>query len=122
MHSKVDDNLVLSADGREVTVSGPITMWDPDERRATFTVVIAQLGEDGEIVLARGHSQTTYEAGASTWKATARVSKPSARLTSGEAQAWALASIEDSGGGFELYPWSIVTHLVRDVVIAAAAR
>lgn len=122
MHSKVDDNLILSPDGREVAVSGPITKWDDDEKRATFTVVIAQLGEDGDVVLARGHSQKTYENGAAKWQATARVTKPGAQLTSGEAQAWALASIEESGGGYELYPWSLETHLVSDVVTAAAAR
>ncbi len=122
MHSKVDDNLILSSDGREVAVSGPITKWDGDEKRATFTVVIAQLGEDGDIVLARGRSQTTYENGAGRWEATARVTKPGIRLASGEAQAWALASIEESEGGFELYPWSLETHLVGDVVVASAAR
>jgi len=122
MHSKVDDNLILSPDGREVAVSGPITKWDDDEQRATFTVVIAQLGEDGDIVLARGHSQKTYENGAAKWEASARVIKPGARLTAGEAQAWALASIEESRGGFELYPWSLETRLVSDVVTAAAAR
>lgn len=122
MHSKVDDNLVLSSDGREVAVSGPISQWDSDEKSATFTVVIAQVDDDGEIVLARGASHTTYENGAKTWKATARVSKPGARLSDGPAQAWALASIAETGGGFELYPWSLETHLVGDVVVASAAR
>ena len=107
MHSRVDDNLVLSTDGREVAVSGPISQWNSDEKSATFTVVIAQVDNDGEIVLARGASHTTYENGAKTWKATARVSKPGARLSDGPAQAWALASIAETSGEFELYPWSL---------------
>ena len=122
MHSKVDDNLRLSADGREVAVSGPITKWDDDEQSATFTVVIAQLDESGDIVLARGRSRETYERGAKTWEATAHVTREGARLTAGEAQAWALASIAETSGKFELYPWSLETHLVGDVVGAAAAR
>ena len=79
MHSKVDDNLILSPDGREVAVSGPITKWDDDEQRATFTVVIAQLGEDGDIVLARGHSQKTYENGAAKWGSCGRWASRPAR-------------------------------------------
>ena len=122
MHSRVDNNLVLSSDGREVSVSGPITQWDDDEKSATFTVVIAQIDEGGEIVLARGQSHDTYQNGTKTWKATARVSRPGARLSQGAAQAWALASIAESSGKFELYPWSLETHLVGDVVAAAAAR
>ena len=122
MHSKVSNSLVLSTDGRTVAVSGPITKWDGDERRATFTAVIAQIGEDGEIVLARGRSHAVYENGARRWRATARVSKPGARLSPGPAQAWALASIATDGGEFELYPWSLETHLVADAVMAAAAR
>jgi hypothetical protein len=122
MHSKVDDNLRLSADGREVAVSGPITDWEDDELSATFTVVIAQLDEDGDIVLARGRSRETYRNGARKWEATAEVTRNGARLTAGEAQAWALASIAETSGKFELYPWSLETHLVRDVVVASAAR
>jgi hypothetical protein len=122
MHSKVDDNLSLCTDGREVAVSGPITDWGEYEERATFTVVIAQLDADGDVVLARGRSHQTYENGAAKWVATAHVTKPGARLTAGAAEAWALASIEKSGGGHKLYPWSLETHLVGDVVVAAAAR
>ena len=122
MHSRVDNNLVLSSDGREVSVSGPITQWDDDERSATFTVVIAQIVEDGEIVLARGKSHETYQNGAKTWKATADVTRAGARLTRGKAEAWALASIAATSGEFELYPWSLETHLVGDVVAAPAAR
>jgi hypothetical protein len=121
MHSKVDDNLVLSSDGREVAVSGPISEWDDDESSATFTVVIAQIADDGVIVLARGRSHETYQNGARTWRATAHVSKSGVRLSHGAAQAWALASIAGTNGDFELYPWSLETHLVDDVVVAAAA-
>ena len=60
MHSKVDDNLILSSDGREVAVSGPITKWDVGEESATFAVVIAQVDANGDIVLARGRSRGTY--------------------------------------------------------------
>ena len=63
MHSKVDDRLVLSSDGREVAVSGPITQWDDDEKSATFAVVIAQLDENGEIVLAGAGRTGTYGTG-----------------------------------------------------------
>ena len=122
MHSKVAHSLVLSTDGRTVAVSGPITKWDNDERSATFTVVIAQIDAGGEIVLARGRSHEVYENGARRWYATALVSKPGARLSHGSAQAWALASISTDGGEFELYPWSLETHLVADAVMAAAAR
>ena len=121
MHSKVDNSLVLSTDGRTVAVSGPITKWDGDERSTTFTVVIAQIDDAGEIVLARGRSHEAYENGARSWRAAARVSKPGARLSHGPAQAWALASISTDGGEFELYPWSLETHLVADAVMAAAA-
>ena len=122
MHSKVDDNLRLSADGREVAVSGPITEWDDDEESATFAVVIAQVDATGDIVLARGRSHETYRKGANKWEATANVTQNGARLTAGEAQAWALASIAETSGKFELYPWSLETHLVGDVVGAATAR
>jgi hypothetical protein len=122
MHSKVNDNLRLSADGREVAVSGPITEWDDDEQSATFTVVIAQIDENGDIVLARGRSRETYRNGAKKWEATAKVIQNDARLTAGEARAWALASITETSGNYELYPWSVETHLVSDVVVVAAAR
>jgi hypothetical protein len=122
MHSKVNDNLRLSADGREVAVSGPITEWDDDEQSATFTVVIAQIDENGDIVLARGRSRETYRNGAKTWEATAKVIQNDARLTTGEARAWALASITETSGKYELYPWSVETHLGSEVVVAAAAR
>ena len=120
MHSKVNDNLRLSADGREVAVSGPITDWDDDEASATFTVFLAQVDENGDIVLARGRSRQTYRNGARTWEATAEVTRNGARLTAGTAQAWALASIAETSGQFELYPWSLETHLVSDVVVATA--
>lgn len=122
MHSKVDDNLRLSADGREVAVSGPISKWDDGEQSATFAVVIAQIDENGDIVLAKGRSRETYRDGARKWEATAKVTQNGARLTAGEAQAWALASITETSGQHELYPWSVETHLVSDVVAAAAAR
>jgi hypothetical protein len=122
MHSKVDDNLVLSRDGLEVAVSGPISKWDDDEASATFTVVIAQIDENGDIVLARGRSHEAYQNGAGIWWAKAHVSKPGARLSQGPAQAWALASIAETNGEYELYPWSLETHLVGDAVVAAAAR
>jgi hypothetical protein len=122
MHSKVDDNLILSSDGREVAVSGPITKWDDGEESATFAVVIAQVDANGDIVLARGRSRGTYRNGATTWEATAKVTQNGDRFTAGEAQAWALASIAETSGEHELYPWSLETHLVSDVVAAAAAR
>jgi hypothetical protein len=122
MHSKVSNSLVLSADGREVAVSGPITKWDGDEQSATFTIVIAQIDVNGEIVLARGTSHDVYQNGARSWYATARVSRPGTRLSHGSAQAWALASISTSRGEHELYPWSLETRLVGDAVVAAAAR
>ena len=122
MHSRIDARLVLSTDGREVAVSGPITQWDDDEKSATFAVVIAQLDENGEIVLARGKSHETYENGARAWNATAHVNGSGGRLSQGAAQAWALGSIAETNGKFELYPWSLETHLVSNVVIAAAAH
>ena len=63
-----------------------------------------------------------YRDGARTWEATAEVTRNGARLTAGAAQAWALASIAETSGQLELYPWSVETHLVSDVVAAAAAR
>ena len=112
MGSRVKAKLRLSDDGREVVVSGPITEWDGDEESATFTVVIAQVDDSGDIVLARGESEYTYRRGAKTWKATARVNGRSGRLTRGLAEAWALASITKPNGTFELYPWSVQTRLV----------
>ena len=43
------------------------------------------------------------------------------RLAAGEAQAWALASIAETGSS-PGPPWSLETHLVSDVVAATAAR
>jgi hypothetical protein len=110
--SRVKAKLTVSDDGRVVAVTGPITKWEGDEESATFTVVIAQVDGDGDIILARGESEYTYRKGAKRWEATARVNGRGGRLKRGMAQAWALASITKSDGEFELYPWSVKTSLV----------
>ena len=115
MGPKIDAHLLLSADGRTVTVTGPTGDWDdPYLESATFRVVVGQVNpETGEIVFATGHSDEAYTPADGWWDAEATVhADPPVRLQLGPASAWAIASVKAADNRFEPYPWSVETRLV----------
>jgi hypothetical protein len=114
MTSRVNKNIHISADGRTVTVVGPIT-WEPDEECAFFSVVISQ-PQGAPAVHATGVSGRVMR-GATTWEATATVVEAGKRLQPGKADAFAVATITTIGAP-ESYPWRLTTNLKPAVVAA----
>jgi len=115
MGPKIHAHLLLSPDGRTVTVTGPTGDWDdPYLLSATFRVVIGQVNPaTGEIVLATGRSDHPYTPADGWWDAEAVVhADPPVRLHLGPASAWAIASVKALDDHYESYPWSVETRLV----------
>lgn len=115
MGPKIDAHLLLSPDGRTVTVTGPTGNWeDPYLLDATFKVVVGQVNpQTGEIVLAIGRSDHPYAPADGWWDAEATVrADPPVRLQLGPASAWAIASVKAQDDKYEPYPWSVETRLV----------
>ncbi len=112
MTSRVNKRLHLKKSGRGVDVEGPIISWDSDEISATFSVVISQVDEDGNVVTATGSSTETYTNPVSTgWSAVATVTDPTLRLEEGTATAYATATILIQGLSHETYTWTLLTRL-----------
>ncbi len=112
MGPKIDAHLILSANGKEVAVTGPIGDWDEWQENAKFAVVIGQAPK-ADIVLAVGESSA--KRGDKTWSATAAVTG-AGKLQPGLAFGWAVVSVENKlatgDEWYEPYPWSVYTWLV----------
>ena len=113
MTPKVDKTLYYSADGKTVTVTGPIGPWAGDEAAAVFSVVISQTGNGTGPVTAIGVSTIAYEPGQGYWTAEARVTGNGMQFHHGKAKARAWATIAKPGGGAESYKWTVKTKLVE---------
>ena len=113
MTSKVNSKLHLGKHGHSVAVEGPIDSWDADEISATFSVVITQVDEAGNVVTANGSSTDSYtKPGSTSWDAVATVTDPALHLENGPATAFATATILVQGPSYETYTWTLVTRLV----------
>jgi hypothetical protein len=113
MTSKVNSKLHLRDHGKSVDVVGPISSWDDDEISATFSVVITQVNEAGNVVTANGSSTDGYANPDSTsWDAVATVTDPALSLENGPATAYATATILVDGPSYETYTWTLVTRLI----------
>jgi hypothetical protein len=121
VHSKVDDQLGMRADGSFVYVTGPILKWDADEVSATFAVLVTQKQPDGTFVRAIGASKGWWKPPSDTaetqeWAADAVVIG-TGRFTEGEAKAYGIASVKHADDTYEPYPWPNTVKL--QVVVAA---
>jgi hypothetical protein len=113
MTPRVDKTLYFSADGKTVTVTGPIGTWAGDEAAAVFSVVVSQTGNGDGPITAIGASTVTYEPGQGYWTAEARVTRDAMQFHQGKAKARAWATIAKPGGGAESYKWTVKTKLVE---------
>jgi len=104
--------VVIEPGGRRAKVSGPIR-WDTDEKEATFSAVIAQMGPGGMTVLATGRNGTPFkrldESGAPkdlTWHAHVTV-RSGGSLVTGNAEGWGVAAVLETSNLYECYPWQV---------------
>ena len=112
MNSK-NDNLAERGrpQGRRL---GPDHDWDADEESATFKVVVAQIEDERRIVFARGRSPSR-RTGTAPGRGRRRDGDPERRSAHGRARRrpGRSASIDETSGQSEPYPWSVETHLVE---------
>jgi hypothetical protein len=119
VNPKIDKVEMDPDDHRTVTASGPIA-WDPDEVSATFMVAIAQVKPQGHIVYATGRGKRTYWPSDQRWEARASVVDPSDQFMYGDADGWADASVKESNGEFEAYPWEVDDLVIERPAVAVA--
>jgi hypothetical protein len=132
MMPKMGKVLTLSADGKTVTVVGPIN-WNvnpfvppaslsgstaaplviPQEIAVVFTVVVSQVKPGGAgVAVAIGWSTEIYTKEAN-WDADANVVGTTGAFTPGGATAAAWASIAHDDGGYASYEWTLPVELKK---------
>jgi hypothetical protein len=105
MEPKID-SVVLGPNGHRATVSGPIN-WDDDETSATFSAAITQVKADnGHITLAAGQNTAAFTPSQSRWSVEVTVTG-AGQLTDGSCNGWATASVLETSGSYEAYPWKV---------------
>jgi hypothetical protein len=114
MTSKVDTTLTLSADGKTVTVKGPISDWQPDEAAAVFSVVISQANGAGATTAIGATTITYLPKKQVKWSAKAKVTDEDMQFHEGNATAHAWATIAQPGGDAESYEWTVPTTLSKN--------
>jgi hypothetical protein len=117
VNPKIDKVEMAPADHRTVTASGPIE-WDSDEVSATFMVVIAQVKPRGRIVYATGRGERTYWPNDQRWEARASVVGANDRFIYGDADGWADASVKETSGAIEPYPWGVKNLIIERPAVA----
>jgi hypothetical protein len=116
MESKVDPILNLTAAGRQVSGSGPITKWKNREVRAMVTFVVVQpqptgvAANPGRLVVAAGASDW-FPKGAANWWAAGGVLASDPPLVAGPAVAYARALIQYDANVLEPYDWEVFVVL-----------
>ena len=116
MESKVDPILNLTAAGRQVSGSGPITKWKNREVRAMVTFVVVQPQPTGvaanpvRLVDAAGASDW-FPKGAANWWATGAVLASDPPLVPGPAIAYARALIQYDANTLQPYDWQVFVVL-----------
>ena len=105
MNSKIDKVEMKPENHRTVRASGKIT-WDSDEVSATFAVIIAQVKPQGRIVYATGRSTRTFRPSDGSWQADAVIVDADDQFQFDlPVQGWSVASVKDTSGNSEPYPW-----------------
>jgi len=118
MNSKIDKVEMVRDDRRTVRASGKIE-WDSDEVSATFVVTIAQLKPQGRIVYAIGRSARTFRPSDGSWQVDAVIVDPDDQFQFDiPVNGWSEASVKDTDGGFEPYPWETKDLTIERVAAA----
>lgn len=120
MNSKIDKVEMVRDDHRTVRASGKIE-WDSDEVSATFVVTIAQVKPKGTIVYATGRSARTFRPSDGWWQVDVVVADAEDQFQLDiPVNGWSEASVKDTDGEFEPYPWQ-TTNLMIERAAAAVA-
>jgi hypothetical protein len=106
MIPKVDDEQKLPDSNGNFKITGPIGGWDSDEAAAVFTLVISQK-VNGGVAIGVGKSgvyKPNGTGGPTKWSAPVEVVNGH-QFQPGGATVFAWASIAETDGGWEMYPW-----------------
>jgi len=116
MKSNFDEQLTVSADGRTVTVSGPLKWEDSDRNGAKVTRIVATItqGDGTSETYAYGYSDSEYRPGNATWGPfEVKVDDDDPALSPGAALAGGVLFANGSGQT-KWWPWPDAVELKHD--------
>ena len=111
MAPKIARTQVLQANNTTVEVRGPAE-WDDDVVAGVFTVVLTQIDEHRNVVMAIGASPHVFTKADDEWWVTVNTLN-GGQLGLGDAMAAASVSYVDDDGAAYWYEWTLPTRLTR---------